>query len=716
MKFRLCILYIFTALTGYFFPLQAQDSLNITLVHRIPLNWNEVEQVDVMDGYLYAGTPENGIRVVDVSDPTDPFEVNSYEPGGTIEDIKCTGSFLHAAAHFDGYLLLDTSDPLNIQESGRLDTPGITRLVSAIDTTAFVIDDYGVTTFLLTIDISEPENPVQSGSLQLGSEARDIYYENGYVFIAGLYQGFYVVDVSDIEQPEIITTYPTDSGLTDVWVMDDTAFLASRYDFIILDISNPDEPGDLYSESFPWVINDIIAEDDDVYLMFGGRIETLDISDPTSPQPLGLYNQLGTSLEFVLNENSVYVADGTYGLSIIDTQNPANPVAASSMKGPGDAIDAVKTGNYIIAANSSGLVLLDAEYPEEGFPRTDIDIDALEVKVSGDNTFVLDSDGFLHILDISDFQQPEEVFLFNIDGFLTTITPNESVAYLGAKSGLAEYHLLSLDIANMESPEIIGSLDLPAEVNSINIQDTLACLTCGEDGSYLVDISDPEFPSFAGEFDPVIPIDHKKSAFFQEHLLIADAMNGLVVLDISDLENLEEVNLFEARGSVQDVEVHDIYALMATGNEGVQVVNLWNPSNPVEVGYYDTREFSASLSESGGSIYVADGLDIYVMQFFYEFAAEEQFKQIFSNVLYPVNVYPNPFNSTLTINLGNMPGDNFEARITDILGRTLINLHRDDFINNHSFTWEPAISSGTYVLSIYNNSQLLNKQRLIHIK
>jgi len=85
---------------------------------------------------------------------------------------------------------------------------------------------------------------------------------------------------------------------------------------------------------------------------------------------------------------------------------------------------------------------------------------------------------------------------------------------------------------------------------------------------------------------------------------VADG-RGLRVVDISDPTNPAEVGFYDTPGYAYDVAVAGGYAYVADGR-GLRVVDVSDPSNPTEVGFYDTPGSAADVAVAGGYAYVAD--------------------------------------------------------------------------------------------------------------
>ena len=115
---------------------------------------------------------------------------------------------------------------------------------------------------------------------------------------------------------------------------------------------------------------------------------------------------------------------------------------------------------------------------------------------------------------------------------------------------------------------------------------------CGSGGGvYILDVQDPS---------PVKISDIRTRGIvrglfydsFLERLYIADAHAGLRVIDISNPSNPVEVGYYDTPGYAWDVAVSGSYAYIADGISGLRVIDISNPSNPVEVGYYDTPGYA----------------------------------------------------------------------------------------------------------------------------
>jgi len=86
--------------------------------------------------------------------------------------------------------------------------------------------------------------------------------------------------------------------------------------------------------------------------------------------------------------------------------------------------------------------------------------------------------------------------------------------------------------------------------------------------------------------------NNRKFAYVANEIGTASAPGNLKVWDVSDLEDITLVNIFNPYPFVSsiahNVEIYNNYAFVAYYSAGVKVMDISNPANPVETGWYDT--------------------------------------------------------------------------------------------------------------------------------
>ncbi|PLW80738.1 hypothetical protein C0585_01170, partial [Candidatus Woesearchaeota archaeon] len=329
--------------------------------------------VFVSGGYAYITSfGDEGLSVVDVSDPTNPVEVGSVrdtESGGTATTLDnaygvfVQGDYAYAISAMDhGLSVIDVSDPTSPVEVGSLraisSPQGGTASCLGMPFDLFVSGDYvyiaSYLNYSLTIvDVSDPTSPVQVGYIvdsEQGGTATTLKFAIN-VFVRGDYayvtsqddNGLSIIDVSDPTNP-VEVGYVTDSevggtattldGASDVFVSGGYAYVTSRDDdgLSVIDVSNPTNPAEVgYIDTILNSPQTIFVSGDYAYIPTDDEgLSIVDISDPTNPFEIDFISDsevggTATTLDgpwgvFVSGGYAYIASSDDDGLSIIDLQ------------------------------------------------------------------------------------------------------------------------------------------------------------------------------------------------------------------------------------------------------------------------------------------------------------------------------------------------------------------------------------------------------------
>jgi len=212
--------------------LYSQESLNMDLVSNLsyPQGTNDIwGYADGSNEYALVGTV-TGFSVVDVSDPSDPYELFFIEgSSSTWRDIKNWGKYAYVTTEAsDGLLIVDLSD-LTGQTYVYTDEFFTTSHNIYIDENGYAYI-FGTDTGnggAIILDLTEdPMNPTLAGVFD------DYYLHDGMVrgdtlWGSAIYAGvFSIIDVSDKSSPVIMSSYPTSCNFThNAWISDDNNYL-----------------------------------------------------------------------------------------------------------------------------------------------------------------------------------------------------------------------------------------------------------------------------------------------------------------------------------------------------------------------------------------------------------------------------------------------------------------------------------------------------------
>ncbi len=114
----------------------------------------------------------------------------------------------------------------------------------------------------------------------------------------------------------------------------------------------------------------------------------------------------------------------------------------------------------------------------------------------------------------------------------------------------------------------------------------------------IVDISNPAQPIVVGQ-TRVLPNLISDIALAGSYAYIANSDSGLRIINMSDPTQPVEVGFYDTPGSAGGVAVMGSYAYIADGYFGLRIVNVSNPANPYEVGFYDTPGDALGVAVAG---------------------------------------------------------------------------------------------------------------------
>ncbi|MFX1254389.1 MAG: LVIVD repeat-containing protein [Promethearchaeota archaeon] len=199
-----------------------------------------LSDVFVSGSYAYVATTLQ-VQTVNISNPASPNMVDFAFLSA--QDIFVSGSYAYAACGEDGLVILDISDPTNITLTGYL------VYGSALAFGVFVSGSYAYVADgnnkLVIINISDPANPTETGNISLEARTYDVFVSGSYAYVAGGTYGLRIIDISDPANPTEAGQFvePIYSIATDVKVSGSYAFLADGQNGLeVIDITDPANP------------------------------------------------------------------------------------------------------------------------------------------------------------------------------------------------------------------------------------------------------------------------------------------------------------------------------------------------------------------------------------------------------------------------------------------------------------------------------------------
>ncbi len=404
------------------------DKQNLILKKEFNANVYQINDILIKDHYMYIAGGAYFI-VYDITDPLNPREICRHKAGSglgildiALSDGKaylCEGGYPDAIIPL-GYgciEVIDISKLTNPLSIGRFETPEIPLGVDVADDYAYVCCAYKG---FEIIDVSHPIPMRELGHFQSDNQysAEEIILKDKTVFLADIYEGLQIIDVSIPENPSLITTVNPDDGAGSIAIYGDMIFMINHPHKLVyvIDISNLSEARVISSFPTRGHAESIKIFGDFAYIESWnsideleesiGRIEIFDISNPMNPVKIGAYTDSDSI--FVRDKIAYTCSDGNMVLYDIDT---LEVIAAYS--GPGGCTDInVKDNFAYITKGYYGLSVIDTEdITNKAYIKTrDY---AENITISGNYAYVADSGSGVQVIDISNPDQ--HVIIGNIE-------------------------------------------------------------------------------------------------------------------------------------------------------------------------------------------------------------------------------------------------------------------------------------------------------------
>ncbi len=205
--------------------------------------------------------------------------------------------------------------------------------------------------------------------------------------------------------------------------------------------------------------------------------------------------------------------------------------------------------------------------------------EAVDVAVDGGLAFVADQDGTLKVVDVSDLQSPEVLSSLTLPAEFPAWVETLDGHVVLAASSTAGARLHLLDVSDPTAPEISASITVPGAPQSMVIVDDLAYIACRGDGVQIVAIGLPDFLFYVGEVPT--PAWARRVVVENSKAYVAcdsSPLRGLFIADVTDPFKPVALGSLDL-GDGEGVAVAGDYAYVS-GSNALHVVDVQDALNP----------------------------------------------------------------------------------------------------------------------------------------
>ncbi|MBZ0266300.1 T9SS type A sorting domain-containing protein [bacterium] len=536
----------------------AQDSLNVFRVSGVEY-WYYATDIIVEGEIAYVSTGISGMRILDISDPSQPVEIGFSQLTNEAYHFSKSGNNLFVSDLEGSFGIVDVSDPANPEAIYRDETLNIVTDIKTIESTAFVASLGGGLTIF---DISDLTNPIEIGGVHPAPGYQVAIHENYAVLACGA-DGFAVIDITDLENPIVLTMLDPDWSTRNVTLVDHYLYCSSSQVFTVYDLQEPDNPQELQTFNIRSASN-LVIQDDIGYLPNNHGYVVLDFANMEDIEILGSYYVERRIDDLALSGNSIFLTAGWDDLIILNNADPTDPQPLGRYE------------TYV----------------------------AEEISIYQDYAYIIDTEHGIAIADISNPNDPVILSFIDLGFEPRGMHIVGDLAYMPGYNDDDAQNFKIFDITNPLELEEVGAVHVNGNLQDVAVQGEYAYIAAYNEGLAIVELSDPTNPVVVGTYDTrtlSYGIDARDNFVY-----LADGASGMRIIEVSNPINPIEIGRFDTRRYAQDIYLYESYAIIACEGDGMYIVDISDPTNPEEVYHFDTEDWGVSVDMYEHFVFLAD--------------------------------------------------------------------------------------------------------------
>jgi len=691
---------------------------------------------------------DDELVVYEMTDLDTLTRVGEFNADGlNINDISVSDGIISVARR-NGISIIDATNPAQMNLIGSYELRGATRQISTVDDIAYVINSQRG---LIIFDIADPSSLDLLSSLEI-DEVDELYVAGDHAFI-GTDEQLVMVNVRDVEIPALTGYFNLNlEGNEEILCMyaeDNLIYLAFGGDLGIYRSEMEGAYLSLSSNSLDFGIFPISKNQEKTLVLRNFGIEPLTINNLSTQ---GANFRSDFNGEIVLEPNAreevtVTLEMDEDGLSegrlVIDSTDPRDNTREVSLTGAGirgywsETLGFVRnvfvSGNYAYVPGSSELQVIDISDPEnpEVIGSCDTPGYARMVEVSDVYAYVVNErrwtghehiGGGLSVISVSNPENPEEVGYCDLNesmDYVKYIFLSGGYAYIAGSSfnGMEyECFFVVIDISDPSNPVRRGRFGpIGSDSNHVRVavSGDICYFIISSNLIYVVDISTPNSPRMINRINT--HTENKDIFVSDEIAYVTVGIIGLRIIDVSNPRQSELLVTFNTPESAHDIFVDGSTAYVLDGENSLLVIDVSDPANPALVDSYWTPD-ARGVHVSGSYAYVANGRDgLVLLGLSDEWGVDLEVGNTIPGDFCLNPAYPNPFNSTTTIEYGLPYPGRVSLWIYNSLGQqitTLFEGYQKTGIHSANLNAN-GLPSGLYFVRLESSGQILSKEVIV---
>ncbi|NQT34143.1 T9SS type A sorting domain-containing protein [bacterium] len=334
-----------------------------------------------------------------------------------------------------------------------------------------------------------------------------------------------------------------------------------------------------------------------------------------------IYNYIESVQGVVIVGDHVFIATGLSGLQVLDISDPENPELVGNLEIDEWSFRIYNIGDYVYILHRSKFSVINISDPTNlryirsvATPRGSvIGFDLYEDKAvitthwEEWNPDYEDWEGNLALYDIQRNDNPRMIF-HRITG-----TPDENwiapMQYCLVRGDLVYFSYLwgdaysVLDFYDINEPELIAGLRIPADVAATNSDNNLL-FAYSPDGVYIIDVDDLESPELVSEFNDLgRPLD---LVLDNTNIFATFPDSSFGIIDVSDPESPQQIANLRTEKRLSYLDIGDEIAALISYPRELLMIGLEDVETPEISGTFSFPEGAVhSIDKVGNLLYVA---------------------------------------------------------------------------------------------------------------
>lgn len=588
--------------------------------------------VAVQGQYAYLGV-DHELQIYDISDTTRPVLVGRHIFAGFVNQVVLFGDYAYVRVEFfeAGYLsIVDVSDPTHPFEASGFS--GFVQDIQIVGQMAYITEGYYIFgTSLLIADLTDPVNPTVVGHYS-GGGMWEIEVVEQTVYLTWLDAlgcldadcpwSIRIIDVSDPTQPRLQSIYHFPVEIRGLAVTDGFVYTTDKDGkLIVLDVSDPDQPRRVVtataklSASNLRVVNLVVHEG----VLYGtdqnGQIRAFSVTDPLNITEYPAHPVDSSVRELVVADGLLFAAATQSGLHIFPLAPAATPLYSPQ---PIVASDVVIHDQYAYVADKEhGLHVFDVSQTPEW--RKTVSVVGSQpsetLHLAGELLYAVT---ISHTIDVFDIQNPAQpLYIMTFPHLAQRVFVADGRAYFTNDDQLTIW-----DVTQITNPLFLGVYQFPTFISSSPLVDgDYLYLTIGGNMLLVLEVSEPASPRIItsiAEIQGIIPFSFEPGEMMLDDstlYVFTEWAAGILVFDRTNPTSpVYQTSWDSFRGYFGSLIFQDNYAYAVRGGIGdpgyIIGFDITNPLQPTPVQTWDyslTDRSYTRLVEYNGYLIAAAG-------------------------------------------------------------------------------------------------------------